>query len=772
LARIGWSANSVGSLGEQAIRFASLSSACQQRLFSCAIFIALVPLCSLIASCGGAGGGTTSPPPPITYAAKSGVAQKGPLIQGSTVTAQELDSTLSPTGKEYSYQTTSNLGVFSPTSTFGSQYIGVSATGYYFDEVANAVSTGTVTLNGYSDLSSESVLNINLLTTLAYQRIQHLVVDSKMTFSAARTQAEREVLAALNIPPGSYGSFGALDLGGTSDGDHILAAISSIFVYGNSSGPLSQLIGNFQSDIGSNGFITNAATQTSLASAAKNVDPSSVAANLTQAYSSVGVSFVAADIANWIDKDGDGVIGKFKFQVADAMPSSIFTFPSFVVDAVADTTVSATGGELLVNQHPVTGTLTVHQGDVLTLSPGAGVFPNGVLSIYLVSGTAKIARVSFVSDLLSIAVTPDSSSIPKGLTQQFTATGTFSDTSAADLTDSVTWSSGTPNVATVNATSGLAQTLAVGSTVITATSGSVAASTTLNVTTAVLESIAITPNPAFSLMGTTTQLTATGTYSDGTTANVTNAAQWTSSDSTVATVGPTTGVVTGLSLGPTTIKAAIGSVNGSTPLAVTELVQVTNGGVTLVLDTRLGVTWTADATLLSSQFADVSTIVADANLPGSSLAGLVTTSSFRSDGTMSWYGALAWVNYLNKISYGGYNNWTLPTANNAAVAGGPGCTPSSVGCGPSTSGTLNQLSYIFINELGNVPGSQATNAGPFQNMLTNRSSSTIFWSGTGCYTGTCLPFANLFWTSIDNLGDVSIDGPGAPYGYALAVRSN
>ncbi len=30
-------------------------------------------------------------------------------------------------------------------------------------------------------------------------------------------------------------------------------------------------------------------------------------------------------------------------------------------------------------------------------------------------------------------------------------------------------------------------------------------------------------------------------------------------------------------------------------------------------------------------------------------------------GRASWWGALAWVGYLNSIDYGGYNNWRLPT---------------------------------------------------------------------------------------------------------------
>jgi hypothetical protein len=126
------------------------------------------------------------------------------LIQGSLVAAQELDANLSPTSKQYTYQINSNLGTFNPTSVFSSQYIGLNATGHYYDEVVNAISGGTITLNGYSDLASASVLNVNLLTTLAYQRIQHLVA-SGMNCTAARTQAESEVLAVFHIPPGSYG---------------------------------------------------------------------------------------------------------------------------------------------------------------------------------------------------------------------------------------------------------------------------------------------------------------------------------------------------------------------------------------------------------------------------------------------------------------------------------------------------------------------------------------------------------------------------------------
>jgi Big-like domain-containing protein len=85
--------------------------------------------------------------------------------------------------------------------------------------------------------------------------------------------------------------------------------------------------------------------------------------------------------------------------------------------------------------------------------------------------------------LVSIAVTPTNPSIAMGLTQQFTATGTFSDNSTKDITGSVTWSSLTPSVATIIA-GGMATCVGTGSTTIKAVSGSVTGSTTLTVSAA------------------------------------------------------------------------------------------------------------------------------------------------------------------------------------------------------------------------------------------------------------------------------------------------
>ena len=83
--------------------------------------------------------------------------------------------------------------------------------------------------------------------------------------------------------------------------------------------------------------------------------------------------------------------------------------------------------------------------------------------------------------LTSITVTPTNPSISVGSPQQFTATGNYSDGSHQDLTNSATWTSSIPSVATINST-GLATGVAAGSTTIQATVGAINGSTTLTVT--------------------------------------------------------------------------------------------------------------------------------------------------------------------------------------------------------------------------------------------------------------------------------------------------
>jgi uncharacterized protein YjdB len=71
-------------------------------------------------------------------------------------------------------------------------------------------------------------------------------------------------------------------------------------------------------------------------------------------------------------------------------------------------------------------------------------------------------------------VTPGAEQVPLGLSQQLTATVTYTDGSTEDVTPRVTWSSSDPRVMQMSMTSGaegIASALRTGSTIITATLG-------------------------------------------------------------------------------------------------------------------------------------------------------------------------------------------------------------------------------------------------------------------------------------------------------------
>ncbi len=93
-------------------------------------------------------------------------------------------------------------------------------------------------------------------------------------------------------------------------------------------------------------------------------------------------------------------------------------------------------------------------------------------------------------------------------------------------------------------------------------------SSTGSSSTTTLTAIAIAPTDPSLAVNATQQLTATGSYSNGTTANITASVTWSSSNTAVAAVS-TGGLATGASAGSTTITATTAGVSGTNTLTVT-----------------------------------------------------------------------------------------------------------------------------------------------------------------------------------------------------------
>lgn len=263
--------------------------------------------------------------------------------------------------------------------------------------------------------------------------------------------------------------------------------------------------------------------------------------------------------------------------------------------------------------------------------------------------------------LTALSVTPTSASFAKGGTRQFIAMGAYSDGTSKDETNTVTWTSSAPTIATVG-TTGIATGMAAGSATLTATSGTKTAQATVTISAATLQSLAITPANPSVVKGSTKAFAATGTYSDGSVSAV--AATWTSSATAVATINAS-GVATGVAAGSTTITATYGTVSATTTLVVSAAtltsIQVLPANPTVVKS--LTQAFTAQGTYSDGSTAALS-------------SGLIWASATTSVATINASGVATGVDYgTSQIS--------------ASLGGITGSTTLTVGAAPA--GTITSI---------------------------------------------------------------------------------
>jgi Bacterial Ig-like domain (group 2) len=301
-----------------------------------------------------------------------------------------------------------------------------------------------------------------------------------------------------------------------------------------------------------------------------------VVATISSTAGSQGLATILTTGTSMISATYAGVTGSTTLTVSPALLESIAITPSSVTLAPMGTQqFAATGTYSDGSTQNLTTSVTWASATPTSVSITPG--PSGGLAEALAynAGVAITASELNAADtliispaatvlvpaptLLSIAVTPPAISLAAGYTQQYTATGTYSDASTQPLTTAVTWASSTPSFASITS-GGLASTLKVGTTTISATSGTTVGQTTLLVTAPVLVSIAVTPASVSLGLNATQQYVATGTYSDGSTAPITGSVTWTSGNTTIATIssaGLATVVATSTSAVPITASTTV-----------------------------------------------------------------------------------------------------------------------------------------------------------------------------------------------------------------------
>lgn len=180
---------------------------------------------------------------------------------------------------------------------------------------------------------------------------------------------------------------------------------------------------------------------------------------------------------------------------------------------------------------------------------------------YSVSGS--VSQASSVAPV-SLTIFATGNTVNVGSSQQFTAFVTNSDNSIQNVTNSVTWTSSQPTMATVSSV-GLVTGVQPGNTTVQASLGNLTSngiSMTTSISPSPLASLAISPLSSVMVVGNSVGFIAQGTYADASKSTLTNSVSWTSSSPTVATIS-SSGILTALSLGTTAITASLNGITSS-----------------------------------------------------------------------------------------------------------------------------------------------------------------------------------------------------------------
>jgi hypothetical protein len=154
-----------------------------------------------------------------------------------------------------------------------------------------------------------------------------------------------------------------------------------------------------------------------------------------------------------------------------------------------------------------------------------------------------------------------------GTTAPVTATATDSNGNQSDVTRDVTWSSSNLLAASAGP-DGTLYAIGAGSATIRATLGEVTASIDVSIAAITLVSLSITADTETVRAGGTAQWHVTGNYNDGSTADLTASANWTTSDAGIAVIGQP-GQIRAMGAGMAMVSAALSGQQASAPFMVT-----------------------------------------------------------------------------------------------------------------------------------------------------------------------------------------------------------
>jgi len=230
-----------------------------------------------------------------------GAVQKGPFISGTTINIYELNQSFIQTGFSYNAMTTDNVGSFNLPKglELSSNNLLFVAQGFYYNEVTGKNSEVPLTLSLLSDITDQTKVNINLLTSLEKQRVMYLI-ENGVSYSEASAQARKEILDIFYISKSDISQSQDLDITQEGDDNAILLAISVILQGYRSTSELSLLLSEIGNDIKEDGRLNSERLRTELINDAVLIDLEEVRENLETFYFDNNITVSVPDFETYV----------------------------------------------------------------------------------------------------------------------------------------------------------------------------------------------------------------------------------------------------------------------------------------------------------------------------------------------------------------------------------------------------------------------------------------------------------------------------------------
>lgn len=348
-----------------------------------------------------------------------------------------------------------------------------------------------------------------------------------------------------------------------------------------------------------------------------------------------------------VTSSGTGGVGNDVTSLTITPTSQTVALPG---DTATYTAVGTTAGGANVNVNGLVvwssssteiATVNASTGVVTAVGPGTAtiqaLYTNADTTV--ATGTASFTVTgtgATDNDIVSVTIIPSGQSVPSpGDTATYVAVGTTGSGTTVSMSGLVTWTSSSPQIATINAATGVATAVGQGTATITAqytnpdkttatgeATLTVTASGTTN--TDITEVTIVPSGQTVASPGDTAVYTAVGTTASGLTESLTGEVVWSTSSPGIATIDASSGIATAVGQGTTTVSA-----------------QYTNADKTVATGTA-----TMTVTGSGTSNSDINTITI---IPGSQSvpapndqATFIAVGTTASGGTVSLQGLVTW----------------------------------------------------------------------------------------------------------------------------------